>query len=241
MPGTCGGAMSLSRSARPPLRSTVSVGFTAAARTRMRTSPGPGSGSGRSTRRRTSGPPNSVIPTARMVGESTGGPGMPGSARPGRRCDVPKPRLHHGDLPGVYQLRPRPTTDGGIYRSHGSPVQHARRRGRAPLHMVRLGERFPHRHVGGACHLARVIRRSGGDRPLFPARPKRRVDGLSAGAGGRPMAETRAGRRSPGSPGGVAMARVDRRGGGLGRARHRHGHPRGPSDAQRGWPRPIGR
>ena len=168
-------------------------------------------------------------------------PACPGALALVEGAMSPSSRLRRGSLPGVYQLRPRPTTDGGIYRSHGSPVQHARRRGRAPLHMVRLGERFPHRHVGGACHLARVIRRSGGDRPLFPARPKRRVDGLSAGAGGRPMAETRAGRRSPGSPGGVAMARVDRRGGGLGRARHRHGHPRGPSDAPARWPRPIGR
>ncbi len=77
IPGTYGGSSTSGGPCRPD-RSTVSVGFTVAAATRIRTSPGPGSGTGFSTIWRTSGPPNSVMPTARMVasrlGEGSGGP-----------------------------------------------------------------------------------------------------------------------------------------------------------------------
>ena len=67
IPGTYGFGRPSSRAEVAPERNPVSVGLTAAAWTRMRISPGPGVGSGMSWTCSTSGPPNSVRPTARIV------------------------------------------------------------------------------------------------------------------------------------------------------------------------------
>src|SRR5262245_32251127 len=66
MPGTYGGGSAFCCSAREPLRAIVSVGFTAAACIRTRTWPGPAWTSGISTTSSASGPPCTIMPTARM-------------------------------------------------------------------------------------------------------------------------------------------------------------------------------
>src|SRR5687768_9426989 len=67
IPGTWGVGTFLSISARLPSRIPVSVGLTVAACTRIRISPGPAWTSGSSMTCNTSGPPNSVSPTPRMI------------------------------------------------------------------------------------------------------------------------------------------------------------------------------
>src|SRR5215471_15675638 len=66
MPGTYGGGSTFCCSAREPFRAIVSVGFTAAACIRTRTWPGPAWTSGISTTSSASGPPCTIMPTARM-------------------------------------------------------------------------------------------------------------------------------------------------------------------------------
>ena len=153
----------------------MSVGLTVAAVTRMRTSPAAGCGSGISATPRTSGPPNSVIATARIA-----------EMVPGRRGKASRSvRSDRGPSAAGSRVAMKRDRVAARRRRDGPGVVAARREGRArgrgawssgPTRLRRgcrsLAGRRPYRRRGAPRRARR--RRGRSPPPAFPHRPLRR-------------------------------------------------------------------